>query len=593
MASWVPLVLVLALIPLVGAGFAARARVRRRAFARGEAVRLRAVLSGTRPPYPERFVAGRLELGEHPRWSANRARGVADVDFAGARVLGLDPAGMVRQMRPSDAMLIVELPDGERLRLITTGDDIRLIADALAATSAPAAGDAPPPRRERRRRPAVPWWSAILLALATGWAAFWTWAWVAGDVVDGVAVTDAVEEECRARWTEPNGTERVRKIDCPADAKAGDRLRVHAVPEPFTFASGDATLNLWFPVGIGVAGFLPSAGYALRPHLPRLPTPRARRRSVPEPRPHDGRDLGEGEVSYSAIAALQTERAGSLGWTVGPSRAREPIPRRWWKVASLRKAALYGLPRAAAPLFLVVLAALSGAPTWWAAVQLASGDVAVAQARVHESLGGVGPFMPNEIAIRFEFQGRTVEASVVHRGELEPGSPLVVQHSLAHPAAARVEGDGDGMDFVLATTGPLALAGLGWAGLRLFRLRREYRGLWLVHREAARPWRYVRFVDPLGVPALLLFSQFDDGPPAAVLPLAPPATVADGLPVAGTAMVHGQVRDLSPVLPVVDGRPLWALTPAQAVEPELVRDLLNGYLRDPGPAPPGRRRRAR
>lgn len=586
MSSWLPFVLFLVLVPLVGAGFAARARRRRRAFARGEGVRLRAVVRGDRESYPRGFTSGRLELGPHPRWTSSRGRGAPDIEFAGARVLGLDPGTMARQMRPSDAVLLVELPDGARLRVITTGDDFSLISEALAGTVAPEPGTVAP-RATPKRRSAVPWWSAVLLALVAGWAAFWTWAWIAGDVVDATVIGPVDDEDqCRVQWTDAGGTVRSANSDCPGDAKIGDGLRVHAVPAPFVIATSDPTLNVVFPVGIGAAALLPSVGYALRPHLARLPMLRGRRRQLPPPPVRVGPDLGEGEVSYPAIAALQTERAAALGWTVAPVVAgKHVVPRRWWQVPSLRRGALYGLPRAAVPLLAVVFGALAGAPTWWAAATLATGDTAIAQARVHESFDGTGPFMPNDVAIRFDYSGRTVKATVVYDGRPAAGTPLTVRHSKEHPAAARVEGGGGRMDFVLATTGPFALAGLGWGPYRIERVRRLARSLWLVHREPARPWRYVRFVDPVGVPALLLFSQFDDGPPTAVVPLAPPDSVADGLAVTGTAMVHGKVQDGAPVLPVVEGRALWALTPAQAVPPEMVRDLINGYLRDPGRPP--------
>jgi hypothetical protein len=121
-------------------------------------------------------------------------------------------------------------------------------------------------------------------------------------------------------------------------------------------------------------------------------------------------------------------------------------------------------------------------------------------------------------------------------------------------------------------------AGASFALLRAFGLIEQQRRLFSVREEQPRNWRYVRFVDPAGNPGLMLFSQFEHGAPAALLPLAS-AGAADGLPVDGIAQIHGLVREGEALLPVIDGRPCWPGSPARAMPADLVRDLLNGYVR--------------
>ncbi|HEY2834449.1 MAG TPA: hypothetical protein VGJ14_18660 [Sporichthyaceae bacterium] len=121
-----------------------------------------------------------------------------------------------------------------------------------------------------------------------------------------------------------------------------------------------------------------------------------------------------------------------------------------------------------------------------------------------------------------------------------------------------------------------AAAGLAVGMVEALWLTRTPRRLFAVRKQQPRPWRYVRFVDAAGNPGLLLFSHFDDGAPAALLPL-PSRTAADGLPVDGVAHVHGSVRAGEAVLPVIGGRAYWPATPAQAVPPAVVRNVLNSH----------------
>jgi hypothetical protein len=118
---------------------------------------------------------------------------------------------------------------------------------------------------------------------------------------------------------------------------------------------------------------------------------------------------------------------------------------------------------------------------------------------------------------------------------------------------------------------------LAVGALELLVLTRNPRRVFAVRNEPARPWRYVRFVDPAGTPGLMLFSAFDDGAPAAVLPLTS-HTAADGVPVDGVARVHGAVRAGAAVLPVIGGHAYWPSTPAVAMPPAALRNMLNRYL---------------
>jgi hypothetical protein len=145
--------------------------------------------------------------------------------------------------------------------------------------------------------------------------------------------------------------------------------------------------------------------------------------------------------------------------------------------------------------------------------------------------------------------------------------------------------DGDGLNLQAGLTAAVAALALGLAAGRLLRLRRDLAGLLKARAGPGRPWRYVRFVDPLGGPGIMLFSRLDDGPPVALLPLAPLGDTGSTLPVTGEAEVHGDVSVRGIAVPVIGGRTCWPLGRAAAAPPEIVRGLVNGSL------PPRRPRR--
>jgi len=269
--------------------------------------------------------------------------------------------------------------------------------------------------------------------------------------------------------------------------------------------SGDVVLTVREPDG-GLLRLCLSGGQA-----PLVQDWIAAAASVRLPAPRRSADLlGEGEVCWSRISAVITERAAAEGWGVSaPAAPAAVVPdRRWWRVVTLRRVAI----ASAIPNVLSVLLLLAG---------LTIGT------RAWFTTFGLGP-------------------------DVLAGA-------------------------VLITLGALGVA------------RRMHRGVHHVRAVArlrsgpARTWRYVRFLDPSGAPALMLFSRLGDPGPQVLVPLSPLGALGDALPLHGEVDVYGEVADGALVVPVIDGHTCWPIGAAEQVPAEVVRRFTNGAV--PGPRP--------
>lgn len=593
----------LALLAVVSGAKGFRARRRRAAHLAGRAVGFRLLLSGEQAPYPDKLVAGSVEVTDgRPVWTSRHAD---PVDLTGARPLRTETQVRSPRVRPGDAGLLAVLPDGARVRLVTHHSDLLLLQEILDGSTG--VDPAPTPRQvHRRRRTVVPGWAIVMLGLIALWAAFWTWCWTTGVWVD-VALVGPRDDvgECLGRWTNPhNGEGHAAAVTCGESWRPGDLVHALALPDPLDGEAGTYTDAVTIPVVIGGVALAGTLAGLIAFHRPRRRRPRTVAQR-PAPRvdpptlglPALGLPaLGEGEVGYARIAEVMTARAAVEGWSPGPT-AGDPVaapiaddlPRGWWRVPRLRRVGLTSLGGAMFPMLFAVMAALYGGAYWWTTGVLATGNTTVTDAIVEDYTGDDRfPFMPGDATVTFTADGGPARATVAALHWMEKGTKVEILYSRAHPGSARLEGDGDGLRRVVATTGAAATLLGGFALVRARRVHRAMRGIRRAYGEPGRPWRYVRFIDPEGSPGLMLFSVLDDGPPAYLLPLASLESQPGGLPVVGTVDVHGEIGDGATVVPVVGGRPLWPAGLAEIVPPEIVRDLVNGGLPAQRPRRPGR-----
>ncbi len=563
------------------------ARRRQAALSAGRPVRLRVALSGD----STRRVAGWVTMVEGaPTWLPRWRTGTPPVPLAGARPLRAESSGVF--LRPADTVVTVVRPDGTPLRLNVTSVDLPLLQDMLAAAparpSVETTAEVPAPRpavRAQANRGRVPWWSAALLGVAAAVTAATGWCWVAGSVVSASVVSHDVTA-CRVEWTDP--ADRVRHEDsvgCSATAMPGDTVDVLALPAMLT---GDAVTvrdAVRFPAGVVVVLAVPAlAGIVLRGRSPkRRLTWRATGAEAGEAgEAGEVPNLAEGEVFCSRVAEVMTARAAAEGWgapvaELEPDAA--PPPRHWWQVKVLRTVAGLIVGRIIVPTVVLVVAALLGGGAWLTTAALASSDTAVVYGSVDDNdQSRALPFLPYSTRVHFHVDGRWAYATVPSTRRLAQGQEVSVQYVLAHHSRARLDSADDGLGRSVATTAPVAALAAGLIAARLLRLRRDLAGLVKARCGPARPWRYVRFVDPAGGVGLMLFSRLDDGPPVAVLPLAPLGEAAERLPVTGEAFVHGEVVDRGLAVPVIAGHTCWPLGRAAAMPPEIVRNLVNGNL---------------
>ncbi len=563
-----------------------RSQGRRRAFGAGGEFRVRVLLSGDRGPYPGRLTPGRVQVsGGRPIWQSTTARQYDAVDLSGARPLRAEQSVRSMRARPSDTGLVVLLPTGARLQLAAYRGDIALLEDVFERSGGPAVGVVGVDTGMRpQRRVRVPGWARILLGLCAVWAAFWLWVWTAGTTLDAKVLEPPTDDGmCAVSWSDPaGGAEQRASVSCGPDTKPGDTIRVLALPPPLNGEAGTIEDSLLVPLLIGGGVFVPTAIALVRRNWPR------RRRAVPGPpvpvlrgSPVDVPDLAEGEVHFTRIAEVMATRAQAEGWADLPGPAAgagaAELPSRWWRIRELRRLGSRSLLVAVFPLLFAGLAALLGASCWYATIVLATGDTTVVDGKVVSVYtDSRPPFMPYDVEVAFTSGGREHTALVPGLDKLDRGASVEILHSVAHPGAARLSGDGDGLARSTAVTGLAAGIAVTFAATRVRRVHRAMRDLRRVRGEPGRPWRFVRFVGPNNVPGLMLFSQWEDAPPTVLVPLNPLDGGPDGLPVSGIADIHGEVTDGAHVVAVVDGRTLWPVSPAQDVPPDLVRSLVNG-----------------
>jgi hypothetical protein len=308
------------------------------------------------------------------------------------------------------------------------------------------------------------------------------------------------------------------------------------------------------------------------------------RATVPAPRPAV-EPLGEGEAVWSRISTAISERASAEGW--GVTAAAVPaagVPdRRWWRVSTLRRIAGASAMPSVLSVLLLLAGLATGTQAWFTTIALARGPVAVADGHVirTDDHGAHLPYTGHDVRVEFTVDGLAQRAWVSAKTDLTAGQLVTVAYNQHRPAVARLDGDANGLARdVWPGTALVALGALG-IGRRVHRGVHHVRAVARLRTGPARTWRYVRFLDPSGAPALMLFSRLDDPAPQVLVPLSPLGTLGDALPLHGEADVYGEVADGALAVPVINGHTCWPIGTAEAVPADVVRKLTNGAV----PAP--------
>jgi hypothetical protein len=330
-------------------------------------------------------------------------------------------------------------------------------------------------------------------------------------------------------------------------------------------------------------------GDLLRLHLAGADAPRVQdwiaaaptRAKVPAPRPAM-EPLAGGEAVWSRISTAITARAAAEGWgvtaaAVPPASAPD---RRWWRVATLRRIAAASAVPSVLSVLLLLTGLATGTKAWFTTIALAHGPVAVADGHVVRTADNLlrVPFTGHDVRVEFAVDGRAQRAWVSDKTEPPAGAPVTVVYNRHRPGVARLDGGANGLARDVWPGSVLVALGALGIGRRVRRGLHHVRAVARLRTGPARTWRYVRFLDPSGAPALMLFSRLDDPAPRVLVPLSPLGALGDALPLHGEVEVHGEVTDGGLAVPVINGHTCWPIGTAEEVPAEVVRKLTNGTL---------------
>jgi hypothetical protein len=280
------------------------------------------------------------------------------------------------------------------------------------------------------------------------------------------------------------------------------------------------------------------------------------------------------DLTWTTLSALAGRRASEEGWPSPGGSAR--FRRRPNLRAGAELVAAFLAP------VTIGLVALSVGWTSYGGVLAGTGPTARADARI---LGTPEGFIPvitaDDLPISFvAADGRQVTTLVAVRELPDPRpATIAVDYSLAHPVRVRaVDHAGHQLGAITSTLAITAvLAALGWLGTPALRRRvllRRALASGPTHRA-----RYVLFLDPEGVLAMLLFPDSRaDARPAWIL--AVDARARRLIPPSGVVMLHGRLEDDEPVAATVEGGPLPVLGRLTYAHAELVLDVLNSLSLD-------------
>jgi hypothetical protein len=564
-----------AFVVLTGATLLVQPRLRawlaRRTAARlaaGRPVKFAVRLRGRGGAYPKRWRWGtvRANDGQGVRWHPTFLR-TGPIPLGGLRLVRGRVSGQHDRVELS-RVLVMRDADGNLVELGVRGSLAETLRDVLAGTPAEPMPPAAAPERERR---GVPVWVRLLAGLAVAWAIAWAYAAVAGDHVTA-RVLENEEDYCRVEWTGRSGSVESTGVDCD-DEQPGEPLPVLAMPPPL---EGEAVASAyawwWFgiPLGMLVAPVGWHAAGRLRRSRSRGPTPG----DVP-PAEEDLPALAAGDLVYSRIAAAMRRRADLEGWAPPPAREGEQPGDPLWS-GPARGMATSALRWIVFPALFGALAVLYGWGWWGKALLFDPATGVGATGVVRGSYDPEGPLLPWEVRVEFDAGGSRVEATVASRTALKEGAEVALRYDAGKPERARLAGPDDRTGRAALISGTVAAV---CAGLVAWRLRRTWTTIAMLRRRRAQPpqpMRYVLFADFEGEPGVALFPVTGDPPPAAFVPLWAP--LPRGVPVYGTGVVHGRVEDGEAVVLTVEGRTLWPVDAAEAVEEDLALALLNGDL---------------
>lgn len=266
---------------------------------------------------------------------------------------------------------------------------------------------------------------------------------------------------------------------------------------------------------------------------------------------------------------------------------REPDIRAtgWWRSPRLRWLVLSSGVSWGGLIVLAITVGLSG--WWWVtALRLWGSETATARATValrYDDVPLTPWLVPGDAEVSFRTaDGRKVTTDLAYGDEPDPseGDRLTVEYAVESPSAARLPGD-PGLDRGLWISGGVAAAtviSVAWCGVSTARGMRHV--LAAARGTETRTVGYLLLPDPedaaVAPPQLVFFVEGENRPFALLeaVPGRSRSRLVDWLPLEGTTELRSVPGEPERVVPWVDGRPVWPLSPLfDLSDPEEERDF--------------------
>jgi len=549
-----------------------QARRRRAALQAGNAATFRVRLAGTATPYPQAPRRGVLRVNaDELTWTARGHGPVLDLTASGLRPTGLREPRSGDGGGQNESVLTAADAVGIAVRLVGLDGTLQNLHEVLSTRAAPVHPGPPRVVHAGRTRGAGLLLPAGLLLLALAGGAFTTWTLATGARVTATVISEEdADAYCKVRWTDPrDGSEHINGIDCYDDV--GEQVTLVALAEPLrgeVVASDDP----WFWAAVSAVVAVIALGWGAR----RMRSGRREQAApavagVPVERPAA---LDESQLSYPKVAATMRARAAAEGWRFASDSAQPGGGS--WILASPHRAFVLAVALSLWPLVMATFfAALTGwtslAGMWSSTGKTARATATITDPEPYEML----PFGPADLEVRFpagDGVSETTLVSVLGLPEQVPET-IEVEYSVANPDRARAtEYDGAAVGSVLSAV--ILLAGLAWAGWRLWQVLAGRRDQRQALRQAKHSMRYVLVPTGDGSCLMLLYTDGLVARPAFAVELAD--DLCGRMQGEGAVEVHGRLEASQVVVAKVDERDVLTASPLLDVDASDCVHLING-----------------
>lgn len=407
-------------------------------------------------------------------------------------------------------------------------------------------------------------------------------------------VVSRTDTGCQVTWTDPmDGSSQTDEVDCGSDVSVGDALTVYATASPARgHAMTDGFRLPFFGGLLVIAGlvvwFVLRRRRRLLSDLSELaPRPVVR----PAPAVVDRVDfpvLASEDLTWDEMTHRLTDRAAAERWvTLGRPAHVRPVPRdgarlRWWRIRPLWVPAV--LPTFGLAMSLFALVFFGSSTLTWLARSWELRDASVTREAViaSDSASHLLWFIPSDVPVTITSDHGPVDGLVAWAGDIPRGGTRIeVVTPPGDPSVARpTEHDGIATGIVLSAVATVLALIPVTIGVR--RRLRPLRGVVAALRYGSTPVRYALLVTPDNS-CLVGVTPSQDGrePVVPLLLFVASGQVVGGVPPAGGALLHGEVREGAWAVLDLGDHAVWPLTPLLRWESdEPVLDLVNAWHAD-------------